>query len=84
MKPQKKSKLKTFKNHVDNIEREIISKIGKTLNTSLYLINHKPNIKHSLAIINLYHRRRINKPHQVNYNYLKGVQQIALNHSCSC
>ena len=54
------------------------------MNTSLYLINHKPNKKHSLAIINKYHRRRINKPHQVYYNYLKGVEQLALNHSCSC
>ena len=31
-----------------------------------------------------YHRRRLNKPHQLNYDYLRGIHQIAHNRSCSC
>ena len=76
--------MKTKKIQYDIIEHEIIANIGKTSNTTLNLINYKPAIKHSLAIINKYHRRRFNKPHQLNYDYLKGIHQKALNSYCSC
>jgi predicted aspartyl protease len=77
--------IKLIKRQIDLAENQVLNNLGKISTTNFaHGKFSKPIRSQTLSTVNRFHRRKMIKPHQLNYTRLRGIQKIVFNNACSC